>query len=65
VGRHPAAASQLFVVVRGSGWVADGDGEREPIDAGEAVLWDAGEEHASGSRGGMTALVVEADAIAL
>jgi hypothetical protein len=63
VGRHPAAAQQLFVVVRGSGWVAGGDGGREEIESGGAVLWDAGEEHESGSDEGMTALVVEAAAI--
>ena len=62
VGRHPAAARQLFVVVRGSGWVAGGDGEREPIATGEAVLWDAGEDHQSGTDEGLTALVVEAEA---
>jgi quercetin dioxygenase-like cupin family protein len=63
VGRHPAAAQQLFVVVRGSGWVAGRDGGREEVNAGEAVIWDAGEERESGSDGGMTALVVEADSI--
>jgi quercetin dioxygenase-like cupin family protein len=63
VGRHPAAAQQLFAVARGSGWVAGADGERHQIETGEAVLWDAGEEHESGSEHGMTALVVEADVI--
>lgn len=63
VGRHPAASQQLFAVVRGSGWVAGRDGEREPIAAGEAVLWEPGEEHESGSERGMTALVVEAEAV--
>ena len=63
VGRHPAGASQLFVVVRGSGWVSGGDGERQPIEAGEAVAWDPGEEHESGSDDGMTAIVVEAKSL--
>jgi quercetin dioxygenase-like cupin family protein len=63
VGRHPAAAQQLFAVVRGSGWVAGDDGEREPIAPGEAVLWAPGEEHESGSDEGMTAMVVESDLI--
>lgn len=65
VGRHPAAAQQLFAVQRGSGWVAGGDGVRQEIRAGEAVLWEAGEEHESGSDLGLTALVVEADVIDL
>lgn len=63
VGRHPAVFAQLFVVVRGSGWVSGSDAEREPIATGEAVLWDAGEEHESGSEEGMTALVLEAESV--
>ena len=63
VARHPAVVSQLFVVVSGSGWVSGADGEREAIRAGEAVLWDPGEEHESGSEEGMTVLVVEAESL--
>jgi quercetin dioxygenase-like cupin family protein len=61
IGRHPAAAAQLFAVVGGTGWVSGGDGERVPIRAGEAVAWEPGEEHESGSDEGMTAFVVEAE----
>jgi quercetin dioxygenase-like cupin family protein len=63
VGRHPAASAQLFVVVGGSGWVSGADDLRIQISAGEAVLWEPGEEHESGSDEGMTVLVVEAEAI--
>jgi quercetin dioxygenase-like cupin family protein len=63
VGRHTAVVAQLFVVVRGTGWVSGADGLRIQISAGEAVLWEAGEEHESGSEEGMTALVVEAEQI--
>jgi quercetin dioxygenase-like cupin family protein len=63
VARHPAVVSQLFVVVSGSGWVSGNDDEREAIRAGEAVVWDQGEEHESGSDEGMTALVVEAESL--
>ena len=65
VARHPAAATQLFVVVSGTGWVSGGDGDRVPIRAGEAVAWEPGEEHESGSDEGMTALVVEGEALAV
>ena len=65
VARHPAVGAQLFAVVAGSGWVSGGDGAREPIEAGEAVLWDPGEEHESGSDAGMTVLVVEAQSLDL
>jgi len=63
VGRHPAGVAQLFVVVRGSGWVSGADGERVTIEAGDAVAWEAGEEHESGSETGMTAVVVEAESL--
>jgi quercetin dioxygenase-like cupin family protein len=63
VGRHPAVGAQLFAVVRGTGWVSGADREREPIAAGEAVLWEPGEEHESGSEDGMTVLVVEAESL--
>ena len=63
VARHPAGAAQLFAVVRGSGWVSGAEGAPEPIRAGEAVLWEPGEPHESGSDQGMTALVVEAESI--
>ena len=65
VGRHPAGVPQLFVVVCGSGWASGADGTREPIAAGEAVVWETGEEHESGSDEGMTVLVVEAESIDL
>jgi quercetin dioxygenase-like cupin family protein len=65
VARHPAVGAQLFAVVRGSGWVGGGDGQRESIEAGEAVLWEPGEEHESGSEEGMTVLVVEAELLDL
>lgn len=63
VARHPAVVPQLFVVALGSGWVSGGDGEREEIVAGEAVFWEQGEEHESGSYEGMTALVVESESL--
>ncbi len=65
LGRHPATVAQLFVVVSGSGWVSGEDGERVEIAAGEAALWEAGEEHESGSDEGMTALVVESERVDL
>jgi quercetin dioxygenase-like cupin family protein len=63
VGRHPGVVAQLFVVVRGSGWASGGDGQRVPLEAGNAVFWEAAEEHESGSDTGMTALVIESEAL--
>ena len=61
LGRHPASVDQVFVVVEGEGWVSGTDGERLAVTAGNAVYWEAGEEHESGTDGGMTAIVVEAE----
>jgi quercetin dioxygenase-like cupin family protein len=61
IGRHPAAASQLLVVVEGSGEVSGGDGTFQPIAAGEAVAWEAGEEHETRSTEGLLAIVLEGE----
>ena len=53
--------TQLFAVVEGSGWVRAG-GEEAPVEAGRAVLWEAGEGHESrAGADGMTMIVLEAD----
>ena len=63
LGRHPAALSQVFLVVHGSGWVSGRSGTRAPISAGEAVVWDADEEHAAGTDEGLVAIVVEGESM--
>jgi mannose-6-phosphate isomerase-like protein (cupin superfamily) len=63
LGRHPTVLPQLFVVLEGSGWVTGGNGVRTAIQAGQAALWEAGEEHESGSGGGMKVAVLEAGSI--
>ena len=63
IGRHPAAVPQLFVVVEGDGWVKAGE-EEARVEAGQAVLWEAGEDHESGAGpNGMTVIVLEAENI--
>jgi quercetin dioxygenase-like cupin family protein len=62
LGRHPTRLWQVFAVVSGEGWVSGTDGERHPIRSGEAVLWEPGEEHESGSDGGMVACIVQSPA---
>ena len=59
VGRQPARLRQLFAVVTGSGWVSGGDGQRRAIRAGQAAVWEPGEEHDAGSDDGLTAVSVE------
>jgi gentisate 1,2-dioxygenase len=65
VGMHPAEQRQLFMVVQGSGWVRGGNSGQVPIEAGQAVLWEAGELHGSGTETGMTAIVLEGEHLEL
>ena len=59
IGRHPTPLWQLFLVVSGSGWVTGASGDRRTLRPGEAALWSPGEDHASGSDDGLTAVVVQ------
>ena len=60
VGKHPAAADQLFLVTAGRGEVCGGDGTWHPIGPGQAAIWAAGEEHITRAGQPMTAVVIEA-----
>lgn len=61
IGEHPAGVAQLFQVVDGRGWVSGASRERIRILAGEQVVWERGEAHASGSSSGMVAIIVQSD----
>jgi len=63
IGRHRAGLPQLFCVITGSGWVQGGDGQETAISAGEAVFWTSGEWHATRTDDGLTAVIVQADAL--
>jgi quercetin dioxygenase-like cupin family protein len=59
IPRHPAHGPQLFAVVEGRGWVSGDDGQKIPIDSGQAAFWEPGESHESGTDDGMRVIVVE------
>ncbi len=59
IGRHRTWLWQLFLVVEGSGWGSGADGRPRSLGAGEAALWEPGEEHASGTDDGLLAVVVQ------
>jgi quercetin dioxygenase-like cupin family protein len=61
LGLHPAKVNQLFLVVSGSGWVRTDSTPPVPVHEGEAVFWEAGEIHESGSKAGMTVIVIEGE----
>lgn len=59
LGRHPTRLWQMVVGISGAGWVAGQDGERRPLEPGQAIMWSPGEEHESGSDDGMTVAIVQ------
>ena len=61
--RHPATVPQILAVLEGNGEVSGSDGVAQPIGPGEAVFWEAGEEHETTSATGLTALILEGDAL--
>ena len=63
VGNHQAAGPQLFLVVRGEGWVRGEEPERHSIAAGQAAFWESGEWHESGTDTCMDVVVLEAGAL--
>jgi quercetin dioxygenase-like cupin family protein len=65
VGYHQAKIPQLLLVVQGEGWVR-GESSEQPIriTSGQAAFWEAGEFHETTSLHGMTAIVIESEALA-
>ena len=63
IARHPATYPQILAVLDGSGSVSGASGVDEPIEAGEAVFWQAGEEHETRTTHGLTALIIEGDGL--
>jgi quercetin dioxygenase-like cupin family protein len=63
IARHPASHPQILAVLDGSGEVSGSGGLDESIGAGEAIFWQAGEEHETKSVAGLTALIIEGDGL--
>nr|WP_207627740.1 MULTISPECIES: cupin [Bacillaceae] len=65
VGYHKAPVPQLFIVVKGDGWIEGEDNIRITLKSGEGVFWEKGEGHFSGSETGLTALVLQSEKLAM
>jgi len=61
IGPHPAGFDQVFMAIRGSGWVAASDGVRVAIGDNVAAVIARGESHSKGSETGMLAVMIQAD----
>jgi hypothetical protein len=63
LGRHVAPSAQLFCVVVGEGEVSGADAIPVQIQAGQAALWEIGESHETTTRTGLTAIILEVEAV--
>jgi quercetin dioxygenase-like cupin family protein len=59
IGRHPAVGPQLLTVVTGAVEVSGGDGQQRRLAAGEAVLFEPGEQHETTAAEPATLAIVE------
>jgi quercetin dioxygenase-like cupin family protein len=59
IGLHQTVGPQLFLFVRGKGWIRGRDERRAEIHAGQAVFWKSGEWHETGTEAGLVAIVIE------
>ncbi|MCP2263744.1 cupin domain-containing protein [Promicromonospora thailandica] len=71
LGEHPATTLQVFAVLAGEGVVtskaADGAVDEQPVQAGQAAIWEPGEIHETTATTDLLAVIVEttADAFVL
>ena len=59
LGYHQAASQQLFLLVEGQGWIRGETEEKLAVHEGQAIYWEQGEWHETGSENGMTAVIIE------
>lgn len=63
IGSYEASVPQILLVVSGEGFVQSSTTKRVPIETGDAVFWNKGEEHETFTKTGMTAIVIESPTI--
>jgi quercetin dioxygenase-like cupin family protein len=59
LGYHQAAVPQLFLLVQGEGWIRGETDEKLAVREGQAIFWERGEWHETGTETGMTAVIIE------
>lgn len=65
LGRHPAQVPQALLVLDGSGQASGADGVGQPIEGGDLLLWEAGEDHETIAIEPLLLLVLETDGISV
>ena len=61
IGRHPATAPQLLMVVSGDLQVSGDNGQTLELGTGQAVLFEQGEQHESVASTAVTLAIMEYD----
>jgi redox-sensitive bicupin YhaK (pirin superfamily) len=64
IGRHPAVVDQCLLVIEGRASVSGADGSAVAIEAGQAALWIAGEDHETRTDDGVRVLIIEGKGLA-
>lgn len=66
LGYHQAATNQLFVIIEGNGLVCGKNRDnKQPIQQRQAVFWERGEWHETTTDHGLTAMVLEGEALVI
>ncbi|PYF08379.1 cupin domain-containing protein [Ureibacillus chungkukjangi] len=63
VGFHQAVVPQLFLVLNGEGYVRGDKEEYITVQTGDAVFWGRDEWHETKTDTGLTAIVIESEAL--
>lgn len=63
IGHHQAVVPQLLMVVEGEGWVKGEEDEYIAVKTGYTVFWRQDEWHETKTKTGLTAIVIESEAI--
>lgn len=63
IGFHQATVRQLLLIVAGEGWVRGDAPEALPVGVGDAIFWDADEEHETKTDTGLMAIVIESEGL--
>ncbi len=63
IGYHQAVMPQLLLVVSGEGYVRGEKEEYIKVQSGDAVFWQKDEWHATKTNVGLTAIVIESEAL--
>jgi quercetin dioxygenase-like cupin family protein len=64
IGRHPATRPQLLMVISGKLQISGDDGQLLELSAGQAVLFEPGEQHESVASTAVTLAIMEYDSSA-